>query len=263
MPKRPVKNIVRRKTVQSGVKPCVTRRRAQRRLAGFGRLAKTASLAEVFQLLLAQLASQQHAKPRVVAQQNLLPQQQMPHLSLQRPDRRHAVVDQIVDGRAAREPAALAEPVLLPIRRHVERELHRGNRRDHAEIVLAAIDDRQRRRRRANALFGFVRHGVLRSHDDVNEHVRLFKTQPLRGFDADPFQSLLLFFGKIDRPLAPLDPRRKTVFVTRLPLLSSGFLTGLQTTQQLLVRRLVGLRLRRDDLLLLGARRFVREGNCI
>lgn len=112
---------------------------------------------------------------RVVAQENRLQQQEMPQLLKQGLDRGHGVVDQAVDGRAAREPTALAKPILLAICRHVEGELHRTDRRDHAEIVLAALDDRQRRGRRADALLGLSLNDVLGPLDHVDVGMRLLE----------------------------------------------------------------------------------------
>ena len=224
MRQRPVKHVVRRQAVQARVQPGVTGGRTRR--AGASAAGRCPPPVENGFACRAAASSsslrpsrKQHAERRVVAQQDRLLKQQTPHLLMQRPDRRHGVVDQVVHRRAAGEPAALGKPVLLAIRRHVEGELHRQDRRDHAEVVLAALDDRQRRGHRPHARLGLARHHVLRPLDDLHVHVRLFKPQPLGHLHADALQTLLLFLGKIDDPLAPFDVRRE-FFAAVLPLLA-------------------------------------------
>jgi CHAT domain-containing protein len=67
----------------------------------------------------------------------------------------------------------LGKPILLTVRRHVKGKLHRRHRRDHAEVVLRALDDRQRRRHAPHACRRLARDDVLGSLDDLHVHVLL------------------------------------------------------------------------------------------
>ena len=131
-----------------------------------------------------------------------------------------------------------------------------GHHRCHdAEVVLAALDDRQRRWHALDAFRGLARHHVLWPLDDLHVHVRLLEPQPLRHLIADPLQPLFLLFGQVEHPLAAFDVRWE-LFLAAALLLLAGLAPRRQTPQRFPFRRLVRHGLGLDDRFLLRAWRF-------
>ncbi len=253
-----MEHVVGGQAVQARVQPCIADGRSGEAAVGrrqplVQRLAKAASRAELCQIFLVQSVTQQHAQRRVVAQQDRLRKQQLPHLLVQRANRVHGVIHQIVHRGAAGKPTPLGEPILLPIGRHMKGKLQSRHRRHHAEVVLAALHDRQRRRHALHAFLRLAGHHILRPLDDFHVHVRLLEPQPFAGLHADGLQALLLLFGKVEDPFPTFDGWRKLLAALRL--LPAGLAPRLQTLEQFPIARFVRLVLGGDNLLLFRAGR--------
>ena len=134
-------------------------------------------------------------------------------------------------------------------------KLQSRHRRHHAEVVLAALHDRQRRRHALHAFLRLAGHHILRPLDDFHVHVRLLESQPFAGLHANRLQALLLVFGKVENPFPSFDGWRKLLAALRL--LPAGLALRLQTLQQFPIVHLVRLVLGGDNRLLFRAGRRV------